>query len=183
MNQSGHMNHTQSRRSFSLDLGSFVVGILYLIVGFMSYNDPLEGVSIVAYLFVFSAILRGASYLMRHFKSKQRGDLEDNLFLTLGIIDILAGIFLALNLRTVILSLPIFFAVWFITSSIMMLFAAGRIRLHNYNQYMLVTILSILGIIAGLMLLSNPLASVLTIDMFVAFYFLTSGISHIAQAF
>lgn len=183
MNQPDYTNHANPSPRTGFDFRSLVVGILYIIVGIIAFRDPIDGVGIVAYLFAFSAIYRGVSYLFGYYVDRKRNGTGETMFLILGIIDIIAGLILVINIRASILALPILFAIWFIASSVMMLFSAGRLREHNNTRYMVVIFLSILGIIAGLMSLSNPLSSVLTIAMFVSLYFITSGISHIVQAF
>lgn len=183
MNQSSQTNHANPGASSGFDFWSLIVGILYIIVGIMAYNDPINGVGLVAYLLAFSAIYRGISYLASYFMNKRRTGYGDSTLIILGVIDLIAGIILLVNMRGSIIAIPTVFAIWFIVSSIMSLFSAGRLRARSHGKYMIVIILSILGIITGLMLLSNPLAAILTISMFVSFYFIISGISNIVQAY
>lgn len=183
MNPSSQSNQPTPNTRKGFDLRSLLVGILYIIVGIMAFRDPINGVGLIAYLLAFSALYRGITYLVSYYVAQNHTGVADRTFIVLGIIDIIAGILLLVNMRGSIIALPIVFSIWFIVSSIMSLFSAGRIRTHGHSRYMTVIILSTLGIITGLMLLSNPLSALLTISMLVAFYFVSSGISHILQAF
>lgn len=47
----------------------------------------------------------------------------------------------------------------------------------------MIVILSLLSIVVGIMLIFNPIASILTVAYLIGIYFLLNGISYIIQAF
>lgn len=162
---------------------SLVIGIIYIILAFLAFNNPIEGASLVIYLFAFAVIFKGITQIMIRNRLKEYTGITNNWLIVIGIIDIIIGVFLLFNVTTGVLALPIIFAVWFIIDSVIALFSARGIRKYNKRNFWMIVILSLLSIVVGIMLIFNPIASILTVAYLIGIYFLLNGISYIIQAF
>src|SRR5699024_11525082 len=99
------------------------------------------------------------------------------------IIYIIIIIFLFINFIGVFIVLIIVFTIWFIIDSVIALISARAIRKYSKRNFWLIVILSIISIIIGIMLIFNPIASILTVAYLVGIYFTLNGLSYVIQAF
>ena len=165
------------------DLGSFLLGILFIFASLIAFADPSSNLVAVATTLGFMAIVKGfLEIFMRNNISVYTGNKSTGL-LVLGIIDILVGVYLLFNLQATVLALPYVFAIWFIVDAILMLINADYAKLISQEYYYFTILMNILKIFLGVALLFNPLASALTISFLVGFYFMLAGMLYITNAF
>ena len=155
---------------------SLIVGIIYIILGILAFNNPLGSASFVIYLFAFAIAFKGIAQIIIRNRLKEYTGM-------IGIIDIIIGVFLFFNVTAGVIALPIVFAIWFIIDSVIALVSARAIRKYSKRNFWLIVILSIISIIIGIMLIFNPIASILTVAYLVGIYFTLNGLSYVIQAF
>ena len=169
-----------SREGF--DFGSLLIGILSLLVGVIALRNPLASLaSIVMYYGVF-AILKGIVEIVLRNKVRKY-HTSGNILLFTGIINIIFGLLLVFNVEIGMIVMPMVFAFWFLFDSIMGIFRARPIKEFSNSKYWLSIILSVLGIILGILLIDNPFASMFTLVSLVGFYFILLGIRYVVDAF
>lgn len=101
----------------------------------------------------------------------------------LGVIEIIIGIVLLLNLWLGVLAIPFIFAIWIITDSIGALFLSSAFRGVSNAMFWFILILAIIGLIIGVVLLFNPVGGLFTVAFLVGMYFMIAGITSIVEAF
>lgn len=81
-----------------------------------------------------------------------------------------------------ILFVAISFAIMFLMDSIISLWLSNIIKLVNEKYFMVDVILSVIGIILGVLLLIYPVFSILSIYYLVGLFFMITGISAIIHS-
>ena len=165
------------------DWGSLILGILFVIVALMSFQDPVGNLVAIVIVFGVFAILKGIFEIFLRNRFKDLTGYKAKMPLVVGILDIIIGIFLLWNMNASVLALPFVFAIWFIVDSIFGLFNLDLARQHSNGYFWFSLIIDILGIIVGFMLLFNPISSALTLSFLVGFYFMMWGITQIVYTF
>ncbi|MGM0138242.1 acid-resistance membrane protein [Enterococcus sp. DIV0755b] len=165
------------------DWGSLILGILFVIVALMSFQDPVGDLVAIVIVFGVFAILKGIFEIFLRNRFKDLTGYKAKMPLVVGILDIIIGIFLLWNMNASVLALPFVFAIWFIVDSIFGLFNLDLARQHSNGYFWFSLIIDILGIIVGFILLFNPISSALTLSFLVGFYFMMWGITQIVYAF
>ena len=158
--------------------GNLILGILLIITALIAFRNPLSDILALTIIFGIMAILSGIWLIVNN-------DGGNKVFrIIIGILDVLIGIVLLFNLRIGALAVPFVFAIWFIAGSVYRLCNLGKVKKLLGNGYFWFSlVLNVLCVIAGIMLLFNPLASVFTISFLVGFYFMMVGIESIMYAF
>jgi uncharacterized membrane protein HdeD (DUF308 family) len=167
----------------TVDWGSLLLGILFVFVSLMSFQDPVGNLVAIVLVFAIFAFLKGIFELFLRNRMKELTGYKGKMPLVIGIIDILIGIFFLFNIGAGVIALPFVFAIWFIADSVLALFTADLAKGISTGYYWFTVVINILGILLGIMLLFNPISSALTLSFLVGFYFMIFGINHIVYAF
>lgn len=159
------------------------IGILFILTSLVSFKNPGSSLITIIYVFSLSAICKGVFELFFRRKIHNYTSHKSTALIVLGIFDIFIGIFLVLNITTGLIALPFIFAIWFITDSFMSLISSDVFKLRGKGYYWFNVVLSIIGLITGVMLFFNPITSALTLSFLVGFYLMTMGILFIINSF
>lgn len=162
---------------------SFLVGILFLLVSLVAFQNPETSLVAIVIYFAVTAIINGIYSLFIRTRIKEFTGYRSTGFLVLAIAEILIGLVLLFRLDTGIIALAYVFALWFIMDSVRNLFLLGPTRLVSVPLYWFSMIVNILGIFVGFSLIVDPIVSLLTISFLVGFYFLMNGLIYIVGAF
>ncbi|MBL1225510.1 HdeD family acid-resistance protein [Enterococcus sp. BWR-S5] len=171
------------RRKSGLDWGSLLLGVLFVIISLMSFQDPAGNLLAIVMVFAVFAIIKGVFEIFVRNRLKELTGFKSYTPLILGVIDIILGVYLLFNLQIGMAVLPYVFAIWFILDSFFNLFTLDLAKAFHTGYYWLSLIVDVLGILLGVMLLFNPLSSALTLSFLVGFYFMMFGITYIVYAF
>lgn len=174
---------TNTNQNNDFQLWPFLLGIVSVVIGLIVFANPLTGAGFIIYLIAFMAIFRGLMFILIRNNVKKATGESPTVFIILGVLNILIGIFILFNVTSSILALPFVFAIWFIADSLVTLFNIGWVRKYSKGRFWFTVLTSILGIILGVLLIYNPWASILTIAMLVGIYFVMNGIIQIVSAF
>ncbi|MDR0922694.1 MAG: DUF308 domain-containing protein [Lactobacillales bacterium] len=161
----------------------FILGLLYIFVALIAFQDPASDLVAVVLLFSIAAILKGIFELFIRSKLKEFTGTKSTSLIVLGILDLIFGIFLLFNMQAGLIALPYVFATWFIIDSIWGLYISGTFKEISKGYYWFMIIINILGIVIGIVLLFNPVTSALTLAFLVGCYFMISGICYLVAAF
>src|SRR5699024_1031399 len=162
---------------------SLLAGILFILISFMSFRNPGFSLRTIVLLFAIVAITNGILGIITRNRIKNWTGYRGNIFLVLGILEILVGIILLFNLDVGILALSYVFSIWFIADSIRNLFLLQGVRLVRSGYYWFSLILNVIGIFIGISLFFDPIISMLSLSFLIGLYFLLSGIFYIVRAF
>lgn len=174
------MNET---RKHGVDWGTFILGVLFILVSLISFQDPLGNLLAIVLVFAIFAIVKGIFELVIRRKIKNLTGYKTYVPIVVGVIDILVGVYLLFNLEIGVTLLPIIFALWFILDSFLGLFTLDSAQIVGSGYFWFSLIINILGIIVGILLVMSPITSALTISFLVGFYFMLFGITNIVYAF
>lgn len=163
--------------------GYFILGILFILVSLISFQNPASNLIAIVIIFGISAILKGIFEIAIRRRLHEYTGTKATSLIVIGVLDIIIGVFLLLNMTASLIALPYVFAFWFIFDSIGELIMSGAIKPLHSGLYWFTIIINILGISVGFMLLFNPISSALTLAFLVGFYFMVSGILYIVAAF
>jgi uncharacterized membrane protein HdeD (DUF308 family) len=167
--------------SFSWNL--LVLGIIYIILALIAFNNPGSGILVIVFLFAFGAISKGIFEIVYRKRLSRFRTLNQTGLVILGIFEIVIGILLLANYWIGIVAVPFIFAVWFIVDSVGAIFVATAFREVNNSFFWFSLILGIIGLIIGIFLLMNPITGFLTVEFLVGAFFMLGGIVSLIEAF
>ena len=131
----------------TLDWGSLILGILFVLVSLISFQDPVGNLVAIVVVFAIFAFLKGIFELFVRNRMKELTGYKGKMPLVIGIIDILVGIFFLFNIGAGVVALPFVFAIWFIADSILALFTADLAKGYSTGYYWFTVIINILGVV------------------------------------
>lgn len=172
-----------NRQENSFNWWSFFLGILYIIVGIVSFNYPGESILAIVYVYAILAIIRGIMLIIIRNRIADTFFFTPNGLIVFDIIDILIGVLLLFNVEIGIITMPILFAICFIIDAIMLIANVGPIRHISTGKYWLLIILGVIGVIIGFYLLFNPIATLAMFPIMVGIYFIAMGVATIIAVF
>lgn len=148
-----------------------MLGIIALITAAIAFFNPGASLMAVTAMFGVSALFRGAILFASRSALKAAGASTFATVL-LAIINIVAGVFLLMNLWVGFVVLPTLFAIWFIIDSVLGLMNAGQTRaVWGNGSYWFRVILGLVCVALGVMLLFDPISAALTMSYLIGFYF------------
>lgn len=161
----------------------FLLGILYLILGFLAFNNPMVSIVSVAYVFAIGAIIIGFYQIFIRHRIKQYSGYKSTALVVFGVIDIIIGVIFLFNIVTAMFAMHFLFVFWLIFDSIGTLVTANPIKEFSTAQYWFTIVIAIIGLILGILLLFNPLSSFVTLAVLIGLYFMLFGVLNIVYAF
>lgn len=165
------------------DWFSLVLGILFVIAGFVSFMHPDKTLHFLSILVGIAFIFRGIYELwFRKFINATLNE-RSGWIVFAAILDIILGVIVLVYPNWGILYLAILFAIWFIIDAIMQIKAAGFFKTFHRGYATLLVILGGVSVVLGVILLFSPILSALTIVWLVSTLLLVFGIMQIIQAF
>lgn len=161
-----------------------ILGILLIAFGIFALANPTSALGGMVILYGILAIITGIADIALYVKLERRTGFGPVISLITGILSVLAGILILIYPGAGQWAIAILFPIWFIAHSISRLANAGFTRLvAGTAHYIFTLIINILGIILGVMLFFNPVASMLSVAYLVGIYLIIVGIGSIVRAF
>lgn len=161
-----------------------MLGILLIILGIYTFLNPNTALGAVVIIYGLVAIVTGITDIALYVSVERRTGFGSALSLVAGILSIIAGILIFINLAAGAWALTILFPIWFIAHCIARLCNLGVTRMvAGTAAYVVSIITAILGLLLGILLLFNPLASALSMVYIVGLYLVLLGIESIVIAF
>lgn len=170
---------TVENRINKFDPFALVLGILFIVIAIMAFQNPLSTFGIVVIIAAIASLLVGMYKLfwIRPF-------LGNSTWLTFNaIFDIIIGLIMLFNKEFGMLLVTISLALMFLLDSITTLWLAKTIQSFSTKYYTMDIIISIIGIILGIVLLFSPIITVISISTIIALLFIIFGISLITHSF
>ncbi|MCI7239310.1 MAG: DUF308 domain-containing protein [Anaerococcus sp.] len=164
-------------------LGSLILGILYLFAGFLSIRNPLASNAFLVGLIVMTAIFDGIFEIALRNRINKYFGRGGGFLLFTGIVNLILAALILFNFTSSVIALPWVFAIYIIFTSITSIIRSFATKEVSNGVFWAQVILNILGIVLGVMLIKNPLASFFTISTLIGFYFFLAGIRNIIFAF
>lgn len=162
---------------------SLLLGIVALIAAVTAFRDPAANLLALTIFFGVTALVRGILQIYARFALKNVPGVSPNVFLFLGILNVIFAVLLLTNLWVGMVVLPTLFAIWFILESVLGLMSSGATRIIGNGYYWFRIVLCILGSGVGVWLLANPVEAAFTMAFLVGFYFMLMAIGCFIEAF
>ncbi len=160
-----------------------IAGILFLVLGYMMFGTPVENLVSLSLFICIALIVSGVGKIIIYFASGKTA--HSGWVLADGIISFLLGLWVVISGNISILTaiLPYVFAVWLLASSVVRLVGSFVAKDIGLGGWIWILITSLLGIVAGFILMFSPMLSALTLSACLAWIFIINGFSDIAYFF
>lgn len=155
---------------------AIISSVIYIIVGLILAIFPDSTARTIGYAFATVILVAGLGFLYRFVTKGQEYAFVGNE-LAIGVILIIASVFIYLNVDSVISVIPVLLGIVIFVSGITKM--QNAIGLHNmkYSGSTAVFVLAILNILFGIVLIINPFGAVTTLIMLLGIGLIFSGIT------
>ena len=162
---------------------SLIIGILTVIVGILALRNPFASFGMIVILMAIAAVIEGIFKIFEIRNVARSLQMSSGWWTFSGVIDILFGIllFFVPSIGGVVVWISI--AIWFIIDSLFELWLSRFLRDNNKTYYWFTVIISILGVVLGVILLFKPAYAISIAIFLLAFYLLLFGINQIIRSF
>ncbi len=167
-------------RKYRFWIFEFVIGVLMVGLGIFTFIRPTAVLGGFTRFYAVMAILSGIRDIVFFCKAGRYTGVRSVLSLVASIVGIMTGValFVHPSAGTIILSLLI--PLWFISHSIFQLASLDIIKAFmSRNHYRLALLMSIIGLILGIITLFNPSISIGITTVVIALYLILTGIMSI----
>lgn len=172
---------TNNRRK-GFDWGAFLVGLAAIILSFLILRNPKVSLGVLVIAFAILSIMQGVVWMSMYAGFRQVFGASWVTLLA-GIIDIVIGVLIIMNLGAGVIFLTYLFIFWFMTDSIAGIIFSWHLRSMETGWYFFFyLLLNIISLGLSIYLLVNPGLALVTMLMVVAFYFMFFGINQIVLA-
>lgn len=157
-----------------------IVSVLLLLAGIATLARPSTSLTAAAVIYGLLALITGILDVVFYVKLERRTGFGPVISLVTGILGIIAGLMFLFEPVAGALALAWIFPIWMLCHCISRLSHLGFIRVTAGSAYYYFSmVVNILGIIAGVFMIFNPLLSVLSMAWIVSFYLILLGIDGI----
>ncbi|GFZ27185.1 HdeD family acid-resistance protein [Lactobacillus corticis] len=161
--------------------GTFISGVLMVIVGLLVLRHPDKSLHAFVLLFGIISIGQGIAWIAA-FVGLHRTFGRAWTTLVSGIIDILVGVMFLADYEVGGITLGILFSVWFLIDSITGLVVSWSLRGLSTPFFIFDLLMSIFGLIIAFMLLLHPVVAIASLIYLVAFWLIVFGVRQIILA-
>jgi len=156
----------------------FVVqGIVMILLAIAAINDPTILVTLLGAYAVVDGALKIFSGL-----GDQPDDQSRWPALIIGVLSVLAGVWMLANRETAIQVLAYLIAAWAVVVGVLLIIWALRLRQEISDEWLMI-LFGVLSIIFGFLVFNNVLAGVLSLAWIFAIYMIVGGIMSIILGF
>lgn len=157
------------------EMYSMIISILMIILSLFLIVKPIK--SIETFILIFSIILlvNGVIGIITYFTIEN----EERLFsfdLLSGITNIIAGILVFIYRSSLIEVFPVMLGIYVIISSLLKMQISINLSTVPKSNWVLLVIMSILNMIIGVLLITNPFESIITITTLCGIFLLISEV-------
>lgn len=157
-----------------------IIGALLIFLGISTFINPGQALDGLVILFGIAAVIMGIADFMLYLRMERYLGFGPVVSLVSGVVSVMAGLMLILHPDAGRWILSLLFPIWFIAHCISRLTHLGSIRILAGNTlYCLTLVFNILGLALGLLMLLDPVLSVLSIGAIAGAYLLLLGIDSI----
>lgn len=170
------------QKTWGFDWPLFLSGIIFLIAGFFLIAQPSASLVSIVLIFGVMAIVQGISWLGNFFHYRDYVNGISFLAIVAGVLDILIGLTFITKIYVGAIVIAYLFATWFLIDSIIGIVMSSHLRSFGRGYFWVSLILDIFGVVVAIMMLFDPLSSLLTLTMLLAIYFVIFGVNNVIVA-
>ncbi|RIP32743.1 HdeD family acid-resistance protein [Staphylococcus gallinarum] len=161
---------------------SLIVGIIFLMIAVFIISFPQENLFVITWLIGLLFIVNGFMELVVSYNIRKHTNQNTIFIMLTGVINIIIGFVIMLNIVTSTTFIIYLFAIWFIIHAIFAIFTVTQLERSNHLLHIISILINIIEIIFGILLLFNPLIAAVLVSFVLAFVFVIIGIAQIITA-
>lgn len=162
----------------------FISGLCMILLGIFTIIRPQGVFTWAAVIYGLLAVITGVCDILFYIKTERYTGFGPIVALIAGILSVMAGTILLAHPGAGAWILTILFPLWFIAHGISRLAHLSTIRyIAGKTYYCISMIINILGIILGVVMLFEPVLTIVTAGTIISVYLIISGAESIALAF
>ena len=152
-----------------------LTGILYLLMAILAMRYTEENIVEAVQLIGVFSLIKGFFEIMNRDKISKRTNHKQTSAIVLGVVDLIVGLILVVNLSLDISSLAMLFGIWFISDAVISFFMLDLAKRISTPYYYVSLIVDLLGGLIGLILLIANETTIIRIPALISYYFLMFG--------
>lgn len=159
---------------------SIITSLLMIIIAILLIMKPLKTIEWIIILFGAIILIDGVIDFINYFRS----DKETKLYsfdLMEGLLEFLAGILIILNPEVLISFFPLILGIWIIIKNIIRIQLAINLKQIPNSKWYLLLIASILLVIFGILIITNPFSATIAISLLAGILLLISEIFNLIE--
>ena len=166
---------TEKQKTFKIRKGLLFSSIFMLLAGILAWIFPDTALLAAALYLGVMFLISGGGYLADFYQ------LRSGWLLAVGLLNIIIGAILILNLGVTVASLPILLAIWILCLGVMQIAFGVDAKSVKDPAWKWIFIAGVLGILFGLMILGYPLLGALAVSTLFGLYFFLYGCLGLAE--
>ena len=164
------------RNGKSLGVVELLLGVLLVLLGLYTFGNPSSALESVALIYGILALVTGIADIVFYARMEQRTGFGPVVSLVMGILSVLAGLLILFNLSAGAWLIATLFPIWFLAHCISRLVQLPLTRLTSGNAtFWFSLVVNVLGLVLGVLLLANPVLSILSTGWIVGAYLIALG--------
>ena len=171
----------RSDKLFRLPMGwgpSFVLGLITLILGVIVTERPAQSLTVIAVLLGVTAIVSGVYHIVRAFDGREHERVWRGIS---GVLFIIVGLALIRHLHLTVALIGLFIGfTWIIQGISALMESASRGRGGTGRGWLV--FFGVISLIAGIVVISAPIASVGALTIFMGVWFIVMGLMEMLGA-
>ena len=158
---------------------TLITGLVLLLTGIYCVFNPLIMLENLTVAFGIAAIVSGAGQIVLYIQMEKRTGMGSILALISGILGVVAGILMIINMPAGVMTIAILFPIWFIAQCVSALFNLNLTKaIFGKAVFWLSLVVNLLGLFFGITLLADPLGAYVSAGAVGVMYLITIGLGN-----
>lgn len=170
---------SKSKKNFGLSL---ITSIVFVILGLFLFIKPNATITTISYIIGCILLILGIISIIRYFRSDFGINALD-FDLVYGVLVSIAGIYLIIKPTLLAVIFPTILGIWIIVNSVTKFQYSLLLKKLNKSDFKYTLIISLLTFIWGLILLINPLKTVLRVTQIIGIFIIIYAVLDIIDNF
>ena len=171
------------KKGRALGIVELILGILLILLGLFTFLHPSSVLGGIAAVYGAIALITGIADIVFYAKMERRTGFGPVVSLVTGILSVIAGILILFNLSAGAWLVAPLFPFWFLALCISRLAQLPFTRMTSGSAaFWFSLVLNILGLVLGVLLLANPVLSILSSGWIIGAYLIALGMDSLFYA-
>lgn len=157
-----------------------LTGVSYLFMALLALKYRNEDVIKSLQLIGVFSLLKGFFEIMNRGRIESRTNHKQYSAVILGVVDLIVGIILIINISLSMVQIAILFGIWFISDAVISFFMLDLAKRISMVYYYISLVIDLLGGLIGLILLVANNSSIISTPTLIGCYFLLFGLTKLA---
>lgn len=152
-----------------------LTGFLYILMAILAMRYTEENIVEAVQLIGVFSLIKGFFEIMNRDKIAQRTHHKQTSAIVLGVVDLVVGLMLVIDISLDLSSLSMLFGIWFISDSVISFFMLDLAKKIAVPYYYVSLLVDLLGGLIGLILLIANETTIISIPALISYYFIMFG--------